>query len=99
MLTTVRTTQVMPGKALEAARVGKEIAGIVKRVTGVEVTFATAFGGNASDIAWIWSTTNSAAVEEMFTKLFADALYIEALGKLAPLLIPGQTRDQMWLSR
>ena len=53
MITTIRTVKTMPRKVFDAVAWGKEIAVIVKRVTGRELTVSLSFGRNAGEVAWI----------------------------------------------
>jgi hypothetical protein len=96
MITIVRSVQIAPGKLGELLPLAKEICDIAKRVMGVDIAFATAFGGNLSDVAWIWQRSDMGQVEDGFVKMMADAAYRQALMKLQGLLIPGMGRDQYW---
>jgi hypothetical protein len=96
MITTVRTVQAMPGKIFDAITWGKEIAAIVKRVTGHELTVSLSFGRNVAEVAWIGKVDNASQIEENFAKLSADKDYVNVLKKAEGLVVPGSGRDRYW---
>ena len=51
MITFVRSLTVQPGKIGEAMPWGKELVGIVKRVTGTDLSLCTSFGGAIGALA------------------------------------------------
>jgi hypothetical protein len=53
MITVIRTATAFPGMTGEAIAWAKEVAALVKRVTGKEQFVCTSFGGMLADIAWI----------------------------------------------
>ena len=53
MITVIRTATAFPGMTGEAITWAKEIAALVKRVTGKEQFVCTSFGGMLAEIAWI----------------------------------------------
>lgn len=95
MITLVRSATVLPGKLGEAIAWGKEGVAIIKRVTGKEVAFCTAFGGQISGVAWISQYDSVAQIEDDLAKLMADREYAAALTK-ATMFVPGSGHDQMW---
>jgi hypothetical protein len=96
MITYIRTAVALSGKSLEFAAFAKEMAEIINRVTGTKPVVATAFGGNANEIAWISQGDSLAQMEEVSAKLVADADYRAALKKAEHLAVPGMTRDHVW---
>ena len=96
MITVIRTSTAFPGLAGEAVAWAKEIATIIKRITGKEQLVGTAFAGLLSDVAWIAHYDSVAQYDEMRTKVLADDKYIDALKKSRNLFVPGSGRDQIW---
>jgi hypothetical protein len=96
MITVVRTASALPGETGDAVAWAKEVAKLVKRVTGKEQVVATAFAGLLSDIAWIAEYDNITQFDELRTKVLSDEQYIEALKKARNLFVPGSLRDHVW---
>ena len=96
MITVVRSTQVLPGKLGEAAAWGKESVAIIKRLTGKDLAFCTAFGGPVNGVAWIGQYENAAQTEDALAKIMADREWATAFAKAAPIFVPGSGHDQMW---
>jgi hypothetical protein len=96
MITVIRTATAYPGLAGEAVAWAKEIAAILKRITGKEQLVCTAFAGLLSDIAWIAHYDSVGQYDEMRTKVLADEKFIDALKKSRNMFVPGSDRDQVW---
>ena len=96
MITYIRTAVALSGKSLEFVGFAKEMAEIIGRVTGVKPAVATAFGGNANEIAWISQVESFSQMEETLAKLVADPDYRAGLKKAEHLAVPGMTRDHFW---
>ncbi len=96
MITFVRSLTVQPGKIGEAVGWGKELVGIVKRVTGKDLALCTSFGGAIGALAWIGHYDSMAQIEDMLAKLMADREYLAAIGKAGQLAVPGSGHDQFW---
>jgi hypothetical protein len=96
MITVIRTATAFPGMTGEAIAWAKEIAAMVKRVTGKEQVIATSFAGMLADIAWIGHYDSVGQYDEARTKVITDHQYIDALKKARNLFVPGSDRDQIW---
>ena len=98
MITLVRTAQTMPGKIGEAIAFAKEVAPMIKRITGAEPEISVSFGGVVGEMAFTRNYDNAGQAEEAAGKLLADREYVTAIGKAAAagLFVPGSVRDQMW---
>ena len=96
MITFVRSLTVQPGKIGEAVGWGKELVGIVKRVTGKDLALCTSFGGAIGALAWIGNYDSMAQIEDTLAKLMADREYLAAIGKAGQLAVPGSGHDQFW---
>jgi hypothetical protein len=96
MITVVRTASALPGETGDAIAWAKEVARLVKRVTGKEQVVATAFAGLLSDIAWIAQYDNITQFDELRTKVLSDEQYIDALKKARNLFVPGSLHDHVW---
>ena len=97
MITWVRTAKTLPGRFVEGAAWGKEIAITVERVMGTKLVVCTSFGGASGEMAWIGQFDNTARVEEAYLKITADRGYQTALTKAQTIFVPVGTHDQMWL--
>jgi hypothetical protein len=97
MVTFIRTVVALPGKLFELLALAKEIAAVVKGVTGMDLAVCSAFGGNPTEGAWIWQFDRVAQLETNAVKVMADAEYRTALKKLENLVVPGSARDQIWM--
>ena len=96
MITFVRTAQVLPGKIGDAVAWGKEVAAMVKRITGTDVVVSHAVGGAVGELAWIAQYENLGEMEQATGKIMADREYMAAISKAEHLLIPGSARDHLW---
>jgi hypothetical protein len=96
MITVIRTAAPFPGTTGEALAWAKEIATIVKRVTGKEQIVCTAFAGLLSDIAWIGQYDSVAEYDELRTKVLSHHDYAATAKKARNLFVPGSERDQVW---
>ena len=88
----------MPGKTFECMSLAKEFVGIVKHVTGRDLTVASSIGGSAAAVAFITTYDSLAEMEELLPKLMASAEYQTALKKAEHIVVPGSTHDQIWRS-
>ena len=95
MITVIRTATAFPGMTGEAISWAKEVAALVKRVTGREQFVCSSFGGMLAEIAWI-GQYDSVGQYEMRTKILSDGDYRTALKKARDLFTPGSERDQIW---
>ncbi len=96
MITFIRTATAAPGKLFEALTWGKEIATIIKRVTGKDMAVGNPFGGAVTEVAWIAQWDSVAQADEAFVKLLADREYTTALAKAGQLLLAGSAHDHIW---
>ena len=96
MITVIRTATAFPGMTGEALSWAKEIAALVKRVTGKEQIVCSSFGGMLAEIAWIGQYDSVGQYDEMRTKILSDGDYRTALRKARDLFTPDSGRDQIW---
>jgi hypothetical protein len=96
MITVIRTATAFPGMTGEAIVWAKEVAALVKRVTGKEQFVCTSFGGMLADIAWIGQYDSVGQYDEMRTTVVSDGEYRTALKKARDLFTPSSDRDQIW---
>ena len=96
MITVIRTATAFPGMTGEALSWAKEIATLVKRVTGKEQIVCSSFGGMLAEIAWIGQYDSVGQYDEMRTKILSDGDYRTALKKARDLFTPDSGRDQIW---
>ena len=96
MITVIRTATAFPGMTGEALSWAKEIAALVKRVTGREQIVCSSFGGMLAEIAWIGQYDSVGQYDEMRTKILSDGDYRTALRKARDLFTPDSGRDQIW---
>ena len=96
MITVIRTATAFPGMTGEAIAWAKEVAALVKRVTGKQQSVCTSFGGMLADIAWIGQYDSVGQYDELRTKVVSNGEYRAALKKSRDLFTPGSDRDQIW---
>lgn len=96
MITFVRTIQAMPGKIVDLLAQAKEMAALVKRATGVDVSVGASFGGSISEIALISHYDSLAQMEAANDKMMADVEVRGGMKKFEDLLVPGTSRDHIW---
>jgi len=96
MITIIRTATAYPGMTGEAIAWAKQVAALVKRVTGKDQFVCTSFGGLLAEIAWIGQYDSVGQYDEMRTKVVKDGEYRTALKKSRDLFVPGSERDQIW---
>ena len=82
MITVIRTATAFPGMTGEAISWAKEVAALVKRVTGREQFVCSSFGGMLAEIAWIGQYDSVGQYDEMRTKVLGDGEYQLRLRKL-----------------
>ena len=75
MITVIRTATAFPGMTGEALSWAKEIAALVKRITGTEQIVCSSFGGMLAEIAWIGQYDSVGQYDEMRTKVLGDGEY------------------------
>jgi hypothetical protein len=93
MITVPHRNCILTGEAISWA---KEVAALVKRVTGKEQFVCTSFGGMLAEIAWIGQYDSVGQYDEMRTKVVSDGEYRTVLKKARNLFTPGSDRDQIW---
>jgi hypothetical protein len=96
MITFVRTIVAAPGKSLDVVAQAKEMAALVKRVTGADLAVGAALGGTFGEIAWITHYESLAQMDEANVKMMADPEFRVASKKFENLLVPGASRDHIW---
>ena len=96
MITLVRTIVAAPGKSLDALAQAKEMAALVERVTGAELSVGVAMGGVFGEIAWIGHYDSLAQMDEANVKMMASADFRAESKKFESLLVPGASRDHIW---
>ena len=96
MITVIRTATSFPGMTGEAITWAKEVAVLVKRVTGKEQFVCTSFGGMLADIAWIGHYDSVGQYDETRTNVISDGEYRTVRKKARNLFMPGSDRDQIW---
>lgn len=96
MITVIRTAIAFPGMTGEAISWAKEVAVLVKDVTGKEQFVCSSFGGMLAEIAWIGQYDSVGQYDELRTKVVRDGKYRAALKKALDLFTPGSDRDQIW---
>ena len=96
MITVIRTATAFPGMTGEAVSWAKEVAGLVKRVSGKEQIVCSSFGGMLTEIAWIGQYDSVGQYDEMRTKILSDGDYRTALKRARDLFTPDTGRDQIW---
>jgi len=96
MIKVVRTNVALPGRVFELSAVAKEIAAVVKELTGKDIAVCFAIGGNPTEVAWIFEVDSVAQLEANYTKMMADAGYRTAVKKVENLVVPGSAHDQIW---
>ena len=96
MITVIRTATAFPGMTGEAISWAKEVAALVKHVTGTEQIVCSSFGGMLAEIAWIGRYDSVGQYDEMRTKVLGDGEYRAALKKARDLFTPDSGRDQIW---
>jgi len=80
MITVIRTVTAFPGMTGEALSWAKEIAALVKRITGTEQIVCSS-GGMLAEIAWIGQYDSVGQYDEMRTKVLGDSEYQAGLKK------------------
>ena len=75
MITVIRTATAFPGMTGEAISWAKEVAALVKRVTGKEQFVCSSFGGMLTEIAWIGQYDSVGQYDEMRTKVVSEGEY------------------------
>jgi hypothetical protein len=96
MVRFVRTASVAPGKLGDALAFAKAIAEYIAKRHGVTLEVLMPVGGNPQRIAWKTDYASLAALEEVTTKLLADATYLEMSAKGSGNFIAGSLNDAIW---
>jgi len=96
MITFIRTATAMPGKLGDVFANAKEIAAAWKRVNASDLSIGSAFGGEASEVAWIVHLGGVSDLDTGLNRLLADSEYRTVLKKMETLLVPGSICDRIW---
>jgi hypothetical protein len=93
MIRLARITVAMPGKTFELLALLKEAAGVVKSVTGAEVTTFTSMGSHVGEFVSVTNYSSLADFEEKSAKLLASEQWHALVKKLEGLVVPGSSHD------
>jgi hypothetical protein len=63
----------------------------------MDLAVCFAFGGNPTEVAWIFHVDSVAQLEANYVKIMSDAGYRTELKKFENLVVPGSARDQIWM--
>jgi hypothetical protein len=96
LITFIRTTVAKPGKHPELLAFAKEIASVVKRASGTEVSVGNSICGTPGEIVWTSHNDSLSQLEERATKMSASTEYATMLKKGEGLIVAGTTRDHIW---
>jgi hypothetical protein len=96
LITFVRTSVAKPGKHPELLAHAKEIASVVKRASGTEVSVGNSLFGTPGEIVWTSNYDSLAQLEERATRISSSAEYTAMLKKGEDLIVAGTTRDHIW---
>jgi NIPSNAP len=96
MITLVRTSTTMQGKAPEARAFASEIGDLVSRITGNQVRVGMRIGGNVSEICWIVQFESLAQLEEQMTKWVSNAEFQAMAKRSEGLFVSGSNNDQIF---
>jgi len=96
MITLVRTTTVMPGRAVEARAFASEIGSVVSRITNNTVRVGMRIGGNVNELCWIVQFDSLAQLEEQMGKWVSNAEFQAAAKRTEGLFVPGSVNDQIF---
>jgi hypothetical protein len=95
MIRLARIHVAAPGKSFELMAVLKEAAGVVKAVTGHEVTTFASMGAQVGELIAVVNYAGWAEYEEATVKLLASRDYQAIVKKYEGLLVPGASRDHL----
>jgi hypothetical protein len=96
MITVIRSVTCLPARLGEGLTWAKKLARIVERLTGRDVSVASAIGSDPNTICWIAQFENLGELEDAIAKYNADPEFLSVVARAARLVIPGSTRDQIW---
>ncbi len=96
MITFYRSAVILPGKTPKAIEFAKEIAALIKKLSGVDVNVGMPVGGNPNRIGWSSSYESLAQMEAAMTKMTTSKKYWDTLGKTSELFVAGSVNDEIW---
>jgi hypothetical protein len=85
----------MPGKTPEVLAVSKEVAVVVKRVAGVDVTLFASMGAQVGEFVSVTNYDSFADFEEKGLKILGNPDYQATVKKFDGLLVPGSAHDHL----
>ena len=83
----------MPGKVFELQAVLKEVAAIIKTVSGVEVMIFAGMGAQVGQVVSVSNYGGLADFEEKAAKILGSAEYQAVVKKFEGLVVPGSSHD------
>ena len=95
MISFVRSADLALGKAMEAMTFASDIAKVVEKLAGVDVTVMTPIGGNPNQVVWHVAYENLGALEAAQATLMANEEYMAMLAGAADLFLPGSIWDRI----
>jgi len=96
MIIFTRTACIAPGQTLSAMVFAREVAGHIKKNTGVQLEVMIPVGGNPNRVAWTSRYENLGAFEQLQSTISADMAYLQMVAGGADNFIAGSVEDTFW---
>jgi hypothetical protein len=93
MIRLARISTAMPGRLFELQAVLKEVAAVVKAVSGVEVLIFGSMGAKIGEMVTASNYSSLADFEEKWAKILGSAEYQAVVKKLEGLIVPGSPHE------
>ena len=98
MITFIRRVRMLNGHFGEAMELLKKRIAYLNEMHGAEIELMTRFGGPLGEVALVARYEDAGELELFRRKVMADLGSEHLLEELAPVLLPGQTYDEIWMS-
>jgi hypothetical protein len=93
MIRLARFSTAMPGKAFELQAVLKEVAAVLKAVSGVETLTFASMGAQIGEMVNVSNYSSLADFEEKWAEILASSEYQAVVKKLERLVVPGSPHE------
>lgn len=98
MITFIRRVRMLNGHFGEAMDLLKKRIAYLNHMHGVQIELMTRFGGPVGEVALMTRHADAGELELFRRKVMADLGSEHLLEELAPVLLPGQSTDEIWMS-
>lgn len=98
MITFVRHARMRNGHFGEAMDLLRQRLDYIEKTHGVHIDLLVRFGGPVGEVALVSRHADAGELELFRRKIMADVGSGHLLEELGPLMLPGETYDEIWMA-